>query len=115
MTCISIIFLSCVDFFFRLFPSSNGSLDLFGGSAYGNQDPGHHILNKLIGETLAKDLLGSFLFNGVDELGSKTFLDYFPEYRDKNGAVIEKRSVIGKSFELRPWNSRGEFIGNDIR
>lgn len=79
------------------------------------KDPGHHILNKLIGETLAKNLLGSFLFNGVDELGSKTFLDYFPEYRDKNGAVIEKRSVIGKSFELRPWNSRGEFIGNDIR
>ncbi|XP_010277610.2 PREDICTED: phytochromobilin:ferredoxin oxidoreductase, chloroplastic isoform X2 [Nelumbo nucifera] len=62
-----------------------------------------------------KDLIRSFLFNGVDTLGSKTFLDYFPEYWCENGSVNQKRSMIGKSFETRPWDTGGEFIGNDIR
>jgi phytochromobilin:ferredoxin oxidoreductase len=52
-----------------------------------------------------------FLFDGVDSLGSKTFLDYFPEYRLENGTVNNKRSMMGKSYETRPWNSQGEFIG----
>jgi phytochromobilin:ferredoxin oxidoreductase len=55
-------------------------------------------------------LLRSFLFNGIDELGSRTFLDYFPEYRCEDGAINEKRSIVGKSFENRPWDTRGEFI-----
>lgn len=75
------------------------------------KDPGHHVLKKLIGETRAKELLRNFLFNGVEELGSKTFLDYFPEYRCDDGSISEKRSMIGKSFENRPWDSRGDFIG----
>ncbi|KAJ4724384.1 phytochromobilin:ferredoxin oxidoreductase, chloroplastic-like [Melia azedarach] len=78
------------------------------------KDPGHGVLKKLIGETAAKDLLRSFLFNGVDELGSKKFLDYFPEYCCEDGTVSEKRSIIGKSFENRPWDSRGEFVGNNF-
>ncbi|KAF7815219.1 phytochromobilin:ferredoxin oxidoreductase, chloroplastic isoform X1 [Senna tora] len=78
----------------------------------GTEDPGSGLLKKLIGEALAKDLLRSFLFNGVDELGSKNFLDYFPEYLCGDGAVNKKQSIVGKSFENRPWDTSGEFIGN---
>uniref|UniRef100_A0A0R0LAB8 Phytochromobilin synthase n=1 Tax=Glycine max TaxID=3847 RepID=A0A0R0LAB8_SOYBN len=75
------------------------------------KDPGQGVLKKLIGDTLAKDMLRSFLFNGVDELGSKTFNDYFPRYCCQEGTLNKKGNVIGKSFENRPWNARGEFIG----
>ncbi|XP_027939378.1 phytochromobilin:ferredoxin oxidoreductase, chloroplastic isoform X3 [Vigna unguiculata] len=75
------------------------------------QDPGQGVLKKLIGDTLAKDLLKNFLFNGVDELGSKTFYDYFPHYCTQEGTLNKKGNIIGKSFENRPWDSRGEFIG----
>ncbi|KAE9614706.1 putative phytochromobilin:ferredoxin oxidoreductase [Lupinus albus] len=74
------------------------------------KDPGQGVLKKLIGDTLAKDLLRNFLFNGVDELGSKKFSDYFPQYCcDEDN---KKRSTIGKSFESRPWDANGEFLGN---
>ncbi|XP_030506507.2 phytochromobilin:ferredoxin oxidoreductase, chloroplastic [Cannabis sativa] len=76
------------------------------------KDPGHGLLKRLIGDTAAKELLRNFLFHGIDELGSKSFLDYFPDYRSEDGTVIEKRSIIGKSFENRPWDARGEFVGN---
>ncbi|XP_028222316.1 phytochromobilin:ferredoxin oxidoreductase, chloroplastic-like isoform X4 [Glycine soja] len=76
------------------------------------KDPGQGVLKKLIGDTLAKDMLRSFLFNGVDELGNKTFNDYFPRYCCQEGTLNKKGNVIGKSFENRPWNARGEFIGN---
>ena len=56
-------------------------------------------------------LLREFLFNGVDELGTKAFIDYFPEYQTDGGTVSDKRSIIGKSFETRPWDSNGRFIG----
>ncbi|KAL8483571.1 hypothetical protein ACS0TY_026309 [Phlomoides rotata] len=79
------------------------------------KDPGHQVLRRVAGETLAKELVRSFLFNGVDELGSKTFIDYFPEYECDDGTINQKRSMIGKSFESRPWNTRGEFIGNILR
>ncbi|KAL9455071.1 hypothetical protein AB3S75_010473 [Citrus x aurantiifolia] len=79
------------------------------------KDPGHGVLKKLIGETLAADLLGNFLFNGIKELGSKKFLDYFPEYCCEDGSVNEKRSIIGKSFEHRPWDSKGEFVGDNLK
>ncbi|KAL9458624.1 hypothetical protein AB3S75_007486 [Citrus x aurantiifolia] len=79
------------------------------------KDPGHGVLKKLIGETLAADLLGNFLFNGIKELGSKKFLDYFPEYCCEDGTVNEKRSIIGKSFEHRPWDSGGEFVGDNVK
>ncbi|XP_078178988.1 phytochromobilin:ferredoxin oxidoreductase, chloroplast / phytochromobilin synthase (HY2) isoform X1 [Carex rostrata] len=78
------------------------------------KDPGYPILKKLFGETLAKDLVRQFLFDGVDSLGSKTFLDYFPEYRLENGAVNKRRSMVGKSYETRPWNPQGEFIGGNL-
>lgn len=55
-----------------------------------------------------------FLFNGVDVLGTKAFLDYFPEYCCENGTVNEKRSMTGKSFESRPWDTSGEFIGDNL-
>ncbi|XP_027079552.2 phytochromobilin:ferredoxin oxidoreductase, chloroplastic isoform X2 [Coffea arabica] len=79
------------------------------------KDPGHRLLRRLVGEALAEEILRSFLFNGVQELGSKTFLDYFPEYRSDNGTINEKRSMIGKSFENRPWDTEGNFLGNSLR
>jgi len=57
-------------------------------------------------------LLRNFLFNGVDELGSKTFYDYFPHYCTEEGVINKKGNIVGKSFENRPWDVRGEFIGN---
>ncbi|XP_076944161.1 phytochromobilin:ferredoxin oxidoreductase, chloroplastic-like [Bidens hawaiensis] len=78
------------------------------------KDPGYQLLKRLIGETLAKDVVKKFLFNGVNELGSKTFLDYFPEYECGDGSVNEKRSIVGKSFETRPWDARGVFIGDTL-
>uniref|UniRef100_A0A7N0TI38 Phytochromobilin:ferredoxin oxidoreductase n=2 Tax=Kalanchoe fedtschenkoi TaxID=63787 RepID=A0A7N0TI38_KALFE len=76
------------------------------------KDPGSQLLKKLIGNPSAKDLIKNFLFNGRQELGSKTFLDYFPEYQCEDGTINEKRSIMGKSFEDRPWDARGEFIGS---
>ncbi|KZV20857.1 phytochromobilin:ferredoxin oxidoreductase, chloroplastic-like [Dorcoceras hygrometricum] len=76
------------------------------------KDPGHLLLRRLVGETLAKEIIRGFLFNGVDDMGNKTFLDYFPEYKCDDGTINPKRSMIGKSFESRPWNARGEFISN---
>ncbi|XP_038880083.1 phytochromobilin:ferredoxin oxidoreductase, chloroplastic [Benincasa hispida] len=79
------------------------------------KDPGHGLLRKLIGEMLAKDLVRNFLFNGIDELGSKRFLDYFPEYCCEDGSINTKRSMAGKSYEHRPWDKTGEFIGDTIK
>ncbi|RWR79863.1 phytochromobilin:ferredoxin oxidoreductase, chloroplastic isoform X1 [Cinnamomum micranthum f. kanehirae] len=79
------------------------------------KDPGFPLLSRLVGESHAKDIVRKFLFNGVDALGSKSFLDYFPEYQQEDGTINKKRSVIGKSFQTRPWNAKGEFIGNDLR
>ncbi|WVZ67421.1 hypothetical protein U9M48_016497 [Paspalum notatum var. saurae] len=75
------------------------------------KDPGYPLLKKLLGESLAKDLVDEFLFEGVSALGTKSFLDYFPEYTRDDGTVNKKRSMIGKSFETRPWDARGEFVG----
>lgn len=77
------------------------------------KDPGFPLLKKLIGESHAKDLVTEFLFEGVNSLGSKSFLDYFPEYTRDDGTVNKKRSMIGKCFETRPWDATGEFIGGD--
>ncbi|KAK8649703.1 hypothetical protein V6N13_139369 [Hibiscus sabdariffa] len=77
------------------------------------KDPGHGVLKRLIGEKLAKDLLRNFLFSGIDELGSKTFLDYFPEYWSEDGTISEKRSIIGKGFENRPWDKNGEKLNKE--
>ncbi|KAL2316597.1 hypothetical protein Fmac_030473 [Flemingia macrophylla] len=77
-------------------------------------DPGQGILKKLIGDKLAKDMLRSFLFNGVDELGSKTFKDYFPHNCSEEETLNKKGNIFGKSFENRPWNARGEFLGAEL-
>ncbi|MQL91014.1 hypothetical protein Taro_023610 [Colocasia esculenta] len=76
------------------------------------QDPGYPMLKKLLGESSAKDLVDNFLFNGVSFLGTKTFLDYFPEYGRQDGTISQKRSIVGKSFETRPWDEKGNFICN---
>uniref|UniRef100_A0A0E0JTL7 EF-hand domain-containing protein n=1 Tax=Oryza punctata TaxID=4537 RepID=A0A0E0JTL7_ORYPU len=76
------------------------------------KDPGYPLLKKLIGESRAEDLVMEFLFEGVNTLGTKSFLDYFPDYARDDGSVNKKRSMIGKSFETRPWDANGEFIGD---
>ena len=53
----------------------------------------------------------NFLFDGVNYLGSKHFLDYFPEYRSADGTTNQRRSVVGKSFENRPWDKEGNLVG----
>ncbi|CAJ2633621.1 unnamed protein product [Trifolium pratense] len=75
------------------------------------KDPGQGVLKKLTGDRLAKDLLRSFLFNGVDELGSKTFDDYFPHYHGEEGTLNKNGGNVGKSFENRPWDASGKFRG----
>ncbi|CAN6485920.1 unnamed protein product [Victoria cruziana] len=78
------------------------------------KDPGRQILQKLIGESLAEELVRDFLFRGVDSLGSKTFLDFFPQYRCEDGTISKRRSIIGKSFKTRPWDVNGEFLGGSL-
>ncbi|KAL3729367.1 hypothetical protein ACJRO7_026476 [Eucalyptus globulus] len=53
-------------------------------------DLGYEVLKRLFGETHAK--IEIFLFDGVDSLGCKTFLDYFPEYPCEEGRVNEKHA-----------------------
>jgi phytochromobilin:ferredoxin oxidoreductase len=53
-----------------------------------------------------------FLFAGLDNLGSKTFLDYFPQFQDANGSVCKLRSKVAKSYPVRPWDKDGNFIIN---
>lgn len=78
------------------------------------KDPGHGMLSKLVGESKAEELISRFLFNGVLDLESVTFVEYFPEYKREDGSASEKRSMIGKSFDKRPWNANGEFIGDSM-
>lgn len=91
----------------RRYHSSGSNVDV---KAINHAVPYHPIIF-VVCEDL-QDLLRNFLFSGINELASKTFLDYFPEYSCEGGAINEKRSILGKSFESRPWNSSGEFVGN---
>ncbi|PKA66999.1 Phytochromobilin:ferredoxin oxidoreductase, chloroplastic [Apostasia shenzhenica] len=79
------------------------------------KDPGYPLLKRLIGEDLANDLVRQFLFEGVDSLGTKSFLDYFPEYSCEDGSISQKRSVIGKVYNSRPWDAGGELISGKDR
>lgn len=73
------------------------------------KDPGRYLLMRLFGEPLCERYITEFLFNGVNTLGTKTFLDYFPEYRGVDGSIIKQRSVVGKAYAERPWNKDGTF------
>ena len=55
-----------------------------------------------------------FLFEGVGSLGTKSFLEYFPEYAQQDGTVNRKRSMAGKSFGTRPWDAYGRFVGDAV-
>ncbi|KAK1294390.1 hypothetical protein QJS10_CPA16g01082 [Acorus calamus] len=78
------------------------------------KDPGYPVLKKLFGDNLAKEITRSFLFDGVASLGDKSFLDYFPGYECEDGTINNKRTVVGKSFQTRPWNTTGDFIGYEF-
>ncbi|CAD6234873.1 unnamed protein product [Miscanthus lutarioriparius] len=78
------------------------------------KDPGYPLLKKLVGESGAKDLVREFLFEGVGSLGTKSFLEYFPEYAQQDGTVNRKRSMAGKSFGTRPWDAHGRFVGDAV-
>ncbi|XP_031474281.1 phytochromobilin:ferredoxin oxidoreductase, chloroplastic isoform X2 [Nymphaea colorata] len=72
------------------------------------KDPGRQILQKLVGESFAEELVRDFLFYGVDSLGSKKFLDFFPQYRCEDGTINKKRSIIGNFM----W---GEFAAHSTK
>jgi len=55
-----------------------------------------------------------FLIEGVGSLGTKSFLEYFPEYAQQDGTVNRKRSMAGKSFGTRPWDAHGRFVGDAV-
>lgn len=74
------------------------------------KDPGRPVLNRLYGEQMCEHYVRNFLFNGLDYLGSKSFLDYFPEYEDGHGGICKKRSMMGKSFASRPWDKDGNLL-----
>jgi phytochromobilin:ferredoxin oxidoreductase len=74
------------------------------------KDPGHRILARLLGETLAEEFILDFLFNGALTLGRKRFLDFFPEYRCADGIITNKRSIAGKAFAKRPWDRDGRVL-----
>lgn len=73
-------------------------------------DPGHRMLARLLGEPLAEELILDFLFNGALTLGSKKFLDFFPEYKCADGSINKQRSMAGKSFSKRPWDRDGRVL-----
>ncbi|CAM6090834.1 unnamed protein product [Calypogeia fissa] len=76
------------------------------------KDPGRNLLTRLYGETQCEDYMKGFLFADMDNLGRKSFLDYFPKFRDPNGSVVKKRSVSGKGYPTRPWDEDGNYVGS---
>ncbi|KAH9539902.1 hypothetical protein CY35_15G080800 [Sphagnum magellanicum] len=76
------------------------------------KDPGRHLLTQFYGQGLCEAYMEHFLFAGLDNLGSKTFLDYFPQFQDANGSVCKLRSKVAKSYPVRPWDKDGNFIIN---
>ncbi|KAL2641392.1 hypothetical protein R1flu_008979 [Riccia fluitans] len=73
------------------------------------KDPGRPLLTRLYGEELSEKYIEEYLFQGLKTLGTKTFLDYFPEYRAEDNTVRQQRSMVGKSFFTRPWDEHGNF------
>ncbi|KAK3419609.1 hypothetical protein EUGRSUZ_G00239 [Eucalyptus grandis] len=52
----------------------------------------HEAQHRYLTSRAEKNEVQSFLFDGVDSLGCKTFLDYFPEYPCEEGRVNEKHA-----------------------
>ncbi|EFJ21813.1 hypothetical protein SELMODRAFT_151708 [Selaginella moellendorffii] len=75
-----------------------------------SKDPGRPVLRRLLGEDRCEHYIHEFLFNGLHDLGTSSFTEYFPEYRCEDGTVNTARSIIGKSYSERPWNDTGTFI-----
>ncbi|CAI5494695.1 unnamed protein product, partial [Closterium sp. Naga37s-1] len=57
-----------------------------------------------------QEFIEGFLFAGSHELGTKGFLDYFPDYRQEDGSIAKKRSMKGKAYSSRPWDAHGRLI-----
>ncbi|KAJ7555447.1 hypothetical protein O6H91_05G038300 [Diphasiastrum complanatum] len=74
------------------------------------KDPGRPVLTKLIGDVACEKYIKEFLFSGLESLGTKKFLDYFPEYKGDDGSLSTVRSVAGRSYAKRPWGEDGKFI-----
>lgn len=60
---------------------------------------------------LKQDYMKEFLFAELDKMGTMTFLDYFPQFRDPNGAIIQKQRS-SKAYSTRPWDDNGNLILN---
>ncbi|KAG6554394.1 hypothetical protein Mapa_004311 [Marchantia paleacea] len=76
------------------------------------KDPGRPLLTRLYGEELSERYIEDYLFHGLKTLGTKNFLDYFPEYRTEDDTISKQRSMVGKSFSTRPWDEHGNLRVN---
>ncbi|GJP44185.1 hypothetical protein CLOM_g3574 [Closterium sp. NIES-68] len=74
------------------------------------KDPGRPLLTRLFGSEKCEEFIEGFLFAGSHELGTKAFLDYFPDYRMEDGSIAKKRSMKGKAYSSRPWDASGKLI-----
>ena len=74
------------------------------------KDPGRPVLTRLFGTERCEEFIEGFLFAGSEDLGTKDFLDYFPQYRLPDGSICRKRSMAGKSYSSRPWDFDGNLI-----
>jgi hypothetical protein len=57
-------------------------------------------LMSVVGLALLQRYISEFMFNGVNTLGTKGFLDYFPEYNMSDGSISKQRSVLGRSYVI---------------
>eukprot|EP00850_Spirogloea_muscicola_P015462 SM000118S25605 [mRNA] locus=s118:329511:332159:+ [translate_table: standard] len=74
------------------------------------KDPGRPLLTRLFGAERCEGYIHNFLFDGLHSMGTKTFLDYFPEYQEADGSITRRRSVAGKRYSTRPWDSHGRLL-----
>lgn len=74
------------------------------------KDPGRPVLTRLFGEERCERFIHEFLFDGLATLGTKTFVDYFPQYRQSDGSMCRKRSILGRSYATRPWDENGRLV-----
>jgi phytochromobilin:ferredoxin oxidoreductase len=47
-------------------------------------------------------MVREFLVEGVESLGTKSFLEYFPEHAQEDVMANKKSNMEGKSSEMRP-------------
>eukprot|EP00850_Spirogloea_muscicola_P021894 SM000266S09839 [mRNA] locus=s266:38098:40174:- [translate_table: standard] len=74
------------------------------------KDPGRPLLTRLFGVERCEGYIHNFLFDGLQSMGTKSFLDYFPDYQEADGSITKRRSVAGKRYSTRPWDYHGRLL-----